>query len=213
MKIQRIGLLAGSLFGLLTLFLSPIASAETVTPYITIEAPINGTLFEVQSDVTLTGSANPNSKIVLTAKDGEYASFTSDANGRWSYTIPTVTEGSHTLMATVHVSISSLSTETNSANVTYVVSQPSSVTDVRKLAETGLLLALAIPAGVILLAIAIYTYIDYRRHRRPLVQADPKAKYSFWHHIHVVSLPLLRYRLSINVDRRLPSRSEQVRRY
>ncbi len=181
-------------------------------PFITVAEPINGTLFEIQSDVTLKGNTLPNSEVVLTTKDGEYAKLTSGGDGSWSYTIPTVTEGSHTIVATVKVPIDSLSTKTASANVTYVVGTTSSGS-ASSLAETGILLFIAIPAGLLLITLTLYTYIDYRRHKRPLKAADPRVNYSFWHHIHMVSLPLLRYRLSINLDRRLPNQSDKIRRY
>lgn len=57
-------------------------------------------------------------------------------------------------------------------------------------------------AGLLMLAI-VYTFVDYRRHRKPLVQADPYARktYTYGHHIHSVIIPLLQYRLKISINR------------
>ena len=186
--------------------------AHAEEPFINITEPLNGTLFKAQSDLTLKGNTVPDSDIVLSTQDGEYAKLKSDSAGNWTYTIPTITEGSHTIVATVQVPLNALSSKTASANLTYAVGNPDSEART-SLAETGLLLFAAVPIGITLLVITIYTYVDYRRHKKPLAAVNPKVNYSFWHHIHMVSLPLLRYRLSINVDRRLPNQSDKIRRY
>lgn len=49
-------------------------------------------------------------------------------------------------------------------------------------------------AGGLLLLVA-YLYRDYRKHRHPLLAMDPMIRYSFIHHLRVVTFPLLRYRL------------------
>lgn len=211
MLARKFSFILGCLYGICLLAPSVLLAAEN--PSIIIEQPLNGAIFEVQSDITLSGTATPDSEIILSTKDGEYASLRSDSSGKWQYTIPTVSEGGHTIMATVKVPLDSLSTTTASANVTYAVANPQQVAATNILAETGMLIGLAIPVGLLILGVLTYSYLDYRRHRRPLIDADPKAKYSFWHHLHVVSLPLIRYRLSIRVDRRLPNRSDKVRRY
>ncbi len=186
--------------------------AHAADPTILITEPLIGQLFPIQSDVTLKGTTTPNSQITLSTEDGEYAKLTSDSNGNWSYTIPTVSGGSHTVVATVTVKIDALSSKNASANVTYNVGSPNeSVTT--KLSETGVLVSIIVCFGVFMLLTTAYTYIDYRRHKRPLRIADPHVHYSFWHHLQVVSIPVLRYRLSINLEKRLPGRSDSIRRY
>jgi len=62
----------------------------------------------------------------------------------------------------------------------------------------------AILVGVILFGLLVYIYSDYRKHKKPLVEADPIANqtYTLSHHISTVSIPLLRYRLSISLHRK-----------
>lgn len=181
-------------------------------PEIVIEKPLSGTVFEIQSDVTLSGSANPGIDLVINTKDGEYARLKADDKGRWSYTIPTVSEGSQTIEVKATQKINSLSEETSAAYVTYVVSPPAA-SGVGRLAETGTLAYLLASFGFLIILVVAWLYRDYRKHKKPLQKLDPKVNYSFWHHLHVVSLPLIKYRLSINVDRRLPDRSKNIRRY
>ena len=71
------------------------------------------------------------------------------------------------------------------------------------LAKTGVVTVSAVIVGLILLIILIYTYIDYLRHRKPLVEADPFARqtYTYRHHISTVSIPLLKYRVHISFNR------------
>lgn len=200
-------------FASLTIFAVFIARAEVAAnPNITIENPLIGTAFEIQADVTVSGIATPNSNIVLSTKEGEYARLKSSTKGKWSYTIPTVSEGAHTIEAKVIQRVDALSEKTAVAYVTYNVSSPPNPT-VQRLAETGTLVIILVPIGIVLLMITTWLYFDYRRHKKPLKNVDPKIKYSFWHHLHVVSFPLVKYRLSINVDRRIPDRSVNIRRY
>ncbi len=48
--------------------------------------------------------------------------------------------------------------------------------------------------GLIFIGLAAYAWIDYRSHRKPLVDESPGVKYSFTHHVKVVSIPLIQYR-------------------
>lgn len=66
-------------------------------PQIVIEKPLSGTVFDFQSDVTLSSTTTPNVDIAINTKDGEYARVTADKDGKWSHTIPTVSEGSQTI--------------------------------------------------------------------------------------------------------------------
>ncbi len=82
-----------------------------------------------------------------------------------------------------------------------------------QLAKTGVFVALASPLGLFLIAAVIYSYYDYRRHKQPLLEVDPNANYSYFHHLKVVSIPLVRYRLSVSVDKQVGDKSDHVSRY
>ena len=73
-----------------------------------------------------------------------------------------------------------------------------------RLAETTVLGILAVVVLVLLFGAIVYAFIDYRHHRKPLAQADVGAAlpYTFSHHIRVVTIPLLRYRLSISIKKK-----------
>lgn len=77
------------------------------------------------------------------------------------------------------------------------------------LANTGLLAGLGSLVGFVMLAVVVYTYNDYRKHKKPLTEIEPTLakQYTYWHHLKVVTVPLLRYRLQIRVEKRhsLPS--------
>lgn len=47
-----------------------------------------------------------------------------------------------------------------------------------------------------------YVVMDWQRHRRPLVEEDPSVQYTLAHHIRVVTIPLLEYRLSVVVTKK-----------
>lgn len=69
------------------------------------------------------------------------------------------------------------------------------------LAETGIVTtSTIILAGIIILALVVI-FFDYRKHKRPLAEIDPNVSYSFAHHIRVVTIPLVRYRLQIKVSK------------
>ncbi len=70
------------------------------------------------------------------------------------------------------------------------------------LAVTGGVLLPSLLFIGLLVALTVYIYIDYRRHKKPLTEEDSTIPYTFGHHIKIVTLPLLRYRLSITVLRR-----------
>ncbi len=205
--------LIGLLVSLIVLLSAQTAFAQTPDPEIIIEKPLIGAYFDIQSDVELSGTATPSSEIILYTDEGEYAKLSSDEEGRWSYIIPTVSEGSATIQAKVNVKIDELSSKSAIANVTYVVGPPPSTLKVTELAQTGILTGFLVLAGLLLITLTAWSYIDYKRHKRPLKQANKKVNYTFWHHLKVVSFPLLRYRLSINVYKRAPNKSERVRKY
>jgi len=47
-----------------------------------------------------------------------------------------------------------------------------------------------------------YVVMDWQRHRRPLLEEDPSVQYSLMHHVRVVTIPLLEYRLSVVVTKK-----------
>lgn len=57
------------------------------------------------------------------------------------------------------------------------------------------------PLLLALLTIIVYAYFDYLRHKRPLVEENPHIHYTFWHHLKVVTFPILRYRISFVIER------------
>ncbi|MEI7818908.1 MAG: choice-of-anchor U domain-containing protein, partial [bacterium] len=59
-----------------------------------------------------------------------------------------------------------------------------------------------IPLLLAFLTTLAYVYRDYRKHKKPLVDENPDIEYTFLHHIQVVTLPILKYRLSIIVQPR-----------
>ncbi len=69
------------------------------------------------------------------------------------------------------------------------------------LPTVGVMYAL-LPIALTVLVTLIYAYYDYRRHKHPLVAENPHIHYTFWHHLKVVTLPIMRYRLSIVIDHR-----------
>lgn len=63
----------------------------------------------------------------------------------------------------------------------------------------------ALAVVILVLALSLlYTYMDYRKHRKPLVDADPQAEqtYTYQHHVKTVTVPLLKYRVQISVNRK-----------
>lgn len=58
-----------------------------------------------------------------------------------------------------------------------------------------------LPVPLALLFTAIYVIYDWRRHRKPLVEQDPSVRYTIWHHLRVVTIPLFKYRISFVVSK------------
>lgn len=70
------------------------------------------------------------------------------------------------------------------------------------LAETGVLAISTILLMSIIVAITVYLYIDYRKHKKPLVEINPNVHYTFAHHVRMVNIPLLKYRLTFSVEKK-----------
>lgn len=66
-------------------------------------------------------------------------------------------------------------------------------------------------ATLLLAGLIVYVISDYFHHRSPLKQADPEVRYSFGHHLKVVTIPLIRYRVGIRIEKVVGS--DKVRRF
>jgi len=75
-----------------------------------------------------------------------------------------------------------------------------------------ILIILAILIAIVL-AVMVYIYIDYRRHKKPLMSVDPNVNYSLLHHIAVVTIPIFRYRLSIRLSKVNSNNSRGVHKF
>ena len=70
------------------------------------------------------------------------------------------------------------------------------------LPQVGIALVyILVPLALAMLTILTYAYFDYLRHKRPLVEENPRIHYTFWHHLHVVTFPILRYKISFVIER------------
>lgn len=67
--------------------------------------------------------------------------------------------------------------------------------------SSGVIIITGIIVAFIVGALAMYTRIDFKRHKEPLKQIDPNVRYTYAHHIKVVTIPLLRYRISLFLDK------------
>ncbi len=63
----------------------------------------------------------------------------------------------------------------------------------------GISLLPAVVLVILFVATVSYVVADYRRHKRPLVEADPNTHYTLTHHVRLVTLPLIWYRISFSL--------------
>lgn len=76
------------------------------------------------------------------------------------------------------------------------------------LSNTGVAITLTSFIGGIVLVVALWTYFDYRKHKKPLLDSDKElnrndaSSYTYWHHIRAVSIPLAQYRLKIVFEKK-----------
>ncbi|MCX6729815.1 MAG: YncE family protein [Candidatus Saccharibacteria bacterium] len=86
---------------------------------------------------------------------------------------------------------------TASAQVGFVLGASAASNVTQKLAETGAIgISSTLLIGIVI-AITSYLYIDFRAHKKPLRAEDPDVKYTFLHHIRLVSMPRLKYRVAV----------------
>lgn len=66
-----------------------------------------------------------------------------------------------------------------------------------ELARTGAAVGLSAVVSMSIIALAVYTSIDFSQHRRPLVEEDPESAkiYTYAHHLRYVTLPVLQHRM------------------
>ncbi|MCA9331903.1 hypothetical protein KC968_03110 [Candidatus Saccharibacteria bacterium] len=94
-----------------------------------------------------------------------------------------------------------------------LATEQEATTPAGQLANTGIatIITTFLAGGII--AIVIYTYLDYRSHKKPLVIADKETGtqaskgYTYWHHLRIVSIPLAKYRLSIAIEKKQNSKA------
>ncbi len=70
---------------------------------------------------------------------------------------------------------------------------------------------LIVLAALLLAWLIVFMIADYFRHRAPLKQADPEVRYSFGHHLKVVTIPLIKYRIGFKIEKVVGS--DKVRRF
>ena len=81
-----------------------------------------------------------------------------------------------------------------------------------ELAKTGVVAGSSI-IGTLFVVATAYTYFDYRRHRAPILEAEGSNGYTYWHHIKMVTIPTIKYRLNVSLEKRLPDRSDRISRF
>ena len=116
-------------------------------------------------------------------------------------------------VATVVTSSISTAATVAEVNISVVLGVATASTPVSQLAKTGIFVALASPIGLLIIAGSVFTYYDYRRHKQPLLAVDDSVQYSYFHHLKVVSLPVMKYRFSVGLDRKVGQKSGTVRRF
>jgi CSLREA domain-containing protein len=80
------------------------------------------------------------------------------------------------------------------------------------LAQTGIAILSGVLSFLIVFSVGLI-YLDYSRHKNPLSQENPLIRYTFSHHIKVVTLPLFRYRLSIRLTKNNFTNKNGIRKF
>lgn len=77
-----------------------------------------------------------------------------------------------------------------------------------QLVRTGFTTVIPALIALSIIGASIYTYVDYRKHRKPLEEVDRELnttiakQYTFWHHLKVVTIPLAKYRITIRLEKK-----------
>ncbi|MDQ5886615.1 MAG: hypothetical protein QG628_1012 [Patescibacteria group bacterium] len=81
------------------------------------------------------------------------------------------------------------------------------------LLNLNIFIVISVIVIVIVSLFIILVLADYNRHKKPLRAIDPTIDYSLMHHLHVVTLPLFRYRLSIKISKANPLSKDGLHRF
>lgn len=109
----------------------------------------------------------------------------------------------HISTASTVLAVSADSTAATLSNVNVsVVLGVKTATSGGSLANTGAVAVSATILAGIILGSSAFIYYDYRRHKKPLVAEDSHVRYTLLHHVKVVTIPLLKYRLSFQFESR-----------
>lgn len=60
----------------------------------------------------------------------------------------------------------------------------------------SVIVVMAVFVGFIVGGVAMFVHIDFEKHKKPLQEIDPNVNYTYFHHFRVVTIPLLKYRIS-----------------
>ena len=60
----------------------------------------------------------------------------------------------------------------------------------------SILIILVILAIILLVVPFLVLLRQYHKHKAPLKAIDPNVRYGLWHHVQIVTLPMMRYRLA-----------------
>lgn len=79
------------------------------------------------------------------------------------------------------------------------------------LVNTGALTFVSTFLALAIIAMVVFTYVDYRKHKAPIAVNDRETKqrfasqYTYLHHLKVVTFPTLHYRFTIIVEKKKPA--------
>lgn len=60
----------------------------------------------------------------------------------------------------------------------------------------NLIVIVVIVAALLIVVPFIGLLRQYHKHKAPLKAIDPNVRYGLWHHVQIVTLPMMRYRLA-----------------
>lgn len=66
----------------------------------------------------------------------------------------------------------------------------------------SVIIVTAIFVAIIIGGFYIYVRADFIKHKKPLQEIDPSVRYTLVHHIRVVTVPLLKYRITFLFSRK-----------
>ncbi len=66
----------------------------------------------------------------------------------------------------------------------------------------SVIIVTAIFVAIIVGGFYLYVRADFIKHKKPLQEIDPNVKYTLAHHVKVVTVPLLKYRITFLFSRK-----------